>query len=268
MYAIDAREKAPMSAYSTMFVNSTKSSLKGAHSLKYHRLKGVEVSVCLNFAGGSATGIPGELYGYYVAHKLGGKLPWKELFEPAITLCTNGYYVSKALDKILKTLESSVKKTPALADLFVNPLTEKPYVLGDRIRRPQLAKTLRFIAENGAESFYNGKLTRIMVEEINKNGGFDELKQLGKRNKFSLFFSTSSGGDVRVSDFKEYRAIAKKPIEVKFDSKLRAFTIPPPSSGFLTAFAIRLMSCKWAQFLKHVLCCILKAWPVLKLTAT
>ena len=49
---------------------------------------------------------------------------------------------------------------------------------------------------------------------------------------------------MRVSDFRDYRAIVKKPIEVKFDSKLRAFAVPPPSSGFLTAFAVKLMSCK------------------------
>ena len=105
-----------------------------------------------------------------MAHKLGGKLPWKELFEPAIRLCTYGYYVSKALDKVLKSIESSVKNNSALAELFINPLTDKPYTLGDRIRRPKLAKTLRFIAENGAESVYNGKLTSVLVEEINKNG--------------------------------------------------------------------------------------------------
>ena len=85
-------------------------------------------------------------------------------------MCTNGYWVSKALDKVLKSIESDVRKNPALVDLFVNPLTNQLYTIGDRIRRPKLAKTLKYISENGAESFYNGKLTKIMVEEINQNG--------------------------------------------------------------------------------------------------
>ena len=44
-----------------------------------------------------AIGIPGEVRGLHAIWQLGGRLPWKQLFQPAIELCRNGITVSKAL---------------------------------------------------------------------------------------------------------------------------------------------------------------------------
>lgn len=47
--------------------------------------------------GGLAIGIPGEIAGFWKAHKLYGKLPWSVLFKPAINMCNEGFTVRKAL---------------------------------------------------------------------------------------------------------------------------------------------------------------------------
>ncbi len=47
--------------------------------------------------GGMSIGIPGEIAGYWSAHKRYGRLPWSALFKPAIDMCNEGITVEKAL---------------------------------------------------------------------------------------------------------------------------------------------------------------------------
>lgn len=63
--------------------------------------------------GALAVGVPGELRGYWAAYKRFGKLPWKDLVEPAIKLCESGYNMSKAQHDALKT-NSYVKEDETL----------------------------------------------------------------------------------------------------------------------------------------------------------
>lgn len=114
--------------------------------------------------------IPGELYGYYKAHQLAGKLPWRDLFNPAIRLSEEGFVVSRVLASALKTEEERIKQSVPLAEIFINPKTNAVYQHGDVIKRLKYADTLKNISENGYEAFYRGFLTPIIVEEINKNG--------------------------------------------------------------------------------------------------
>ncbi len=56
--------------------------------------------------GGLAIGIPGEIAGFWKAHKNYGRLPWSALFKPAIDMCNEGFSVKKALAfTILKNKE-------------------------------------------------------------------------------------------------------------------------------------------------------------------
>lgn len=147
MYAINARERAPFVASENMFQN--KSSLLG----------------------GLATAIPGEIAGFAAAHRLGGRLEWRELFEPAIRMCMEGYPVSKALSQALVRFEADIRNDKGLAETFINRQTGHVYKIGEKVQRPRLAKTLIRLAEKGADAFYNDPvLTGMIVEEINSNG--------------------------------------------------------------------------------------------------
>lgn len=111
------------------------------------------------------------MYGYYKAHQLAGKLPWRELFKAAIKLCEDGFTVSKTLSSVLKSAEDLINASPSLAEIFINPKTMSVYQQGDVIKRPKYGNTLKNISENGYEVFYRGALTNLLVNEINQNGG-------------------------------------------------------------------------------------------------
>jgi gamma-glutamyltranspeptidase/glutathione hydrolase/leukotriene-C4 hydrolase len=112
-------------------------------------------------------GIPGEIAGYWFAHKLAGKLPWRRLFEPTIDLCRTGLAVSDDLAKILKSNDKQILKDKGLSKIFINPATNKVYKKNQTIRFPLMADTLEKIAEGGLDTFYNGELSQLIVNETN-----------------------------------------------------------------------------------------------------
>ena len=146
MYAIDARETAPMSTSKFTFRNAS------------------------SLIGGLATAIPGEIYGFWRAHQLGGRLAWSTLFQPAIQMCGNGFKVSQVLAFSMKRAENEIKNSTELADVFLNPLTNETYKENDYIRMPKLADTLEIISRTNISEFYSGSLAKTMVNEINENG--------------------------------------------------------------------------------------------------
>jgi len=93
--SIDAREAAPSKAHQRMFIdgNPAPSSTYGKYFIK----KGNQTLICFFFLGGLAIGIPGEIAGFWKAHKRYGKLPWAVLFRPAIDMCNEGFAIRKAL---------------------------------------------------------------------------------------------------------------------------------------------------------------------------
>lgn len=121
--------------------------------------------------------IPGELYGYYKAHQLAGRLPWRDLFQPAIKLSEEGFVVSRSLAQALESDHERIKNSRSLAEIFVNPKTGSIYKQGNVIKRVKYANTLKNISENGYEVFYRGALASSVVQEINKNGD-NQLKSV------------------------------------------------------------------------------------------
>lgn len=116
------------------------------------------------------SGIPGEIAGYWEAHKIGGKLKWKDLFEPTIDMCINGFKISKALAGALQLRENFVLNNDQLKEYFVNPKTNKVYKENDTVKMVKLGLTMKFLSEFGPDAFYNGTLTNLIVSEMNENG--------------------------------------------------------------------------------------------------
>ncbi|KAF7389349.1 hypothetical protein HZH66_010486 [Vespula vulgaris] len=192
---LDARETAPAAAEENMFNGDA----------------------YLSMYGGLAVAVPGELRGYWEAHKRYGKLKWRELFEPTIALCLRGSVINDYLYTYLVNKESKIKAQSTLAEILINPATKRPWKVGEKIKRTKLAETLRLIANNGPDIFYNSSMTDEMVAEIR-----------------------SFNGIITKEDFETYSVKWRKPIEVTVDD-LTIYTAPPPGSGVILAFIINIL---------------------------
>jgi gamma-glutamyltranspeptidase/glutathione hydrolase len=188
--AIDFREIAPRAASRNMYLDAkgelTKDSVLGPR----------------------AAGIAGTVAGLALAHQRLGKLPWKELVEPAVALARDGHALD-AFHAQKMAQAAGQMRAAGFADSAATYEGEGGRALGEGElwKQPELAATLAIIAEQGPRSFYEGPLADRIVTGVKKLGGIWSKQ-----------------------DLKSYRAIERKPIEIDYRGH-RLITMPPPSSG-------------------------------------
>jgi gamma-glutamyltranspeptidase/glutathione hydrolase len=114
--------------------------------------------------GGRAVGTPGVLRMLELAHRQHGRLPWSQLFEPAIRLADNGFAMSPRLHTLLAAEKHLAGSPAARAYFYAADGTPKP--VGTMLRNPDLAATLRAIAAGGADAFYRGPIAADIVTAV------------------------------------------------------------------------------------------------------
>jgi gamma-glutamyltranspeptidase/glutathione hydrolase/leukotriene-C4 hydrolase len=68
--------------------------------------------------------------------------------------------------------EKFIRLDPGLSKIFINPDNNQTLKENDIVRYNDLANTLEKIADNGVKEFYDGELSKIIVEENNLNGKY------------------------------------------------------------------------------------------------
>lgn len=189
--AFDGRETAPAGADKRMFLDAA----------------GKPVAFTDAQIGGLSVGVPGVLRALQMAHEQHGKLPWNELFEPAIRLASEGFPVSARLHSQI-VADKFIAQSPALAKYL---LTEQgqPLPVGTVLKNPELAQTLQAIADRGVEAFYQGAIAQAMVEQVN---------------------SHPNPGSLSLADINGYQAKERHPVCGDY-KQWRVCGMPPPSSG-------------------------------------
>ena len=114
--------------------------------------------------GGLSVGIPGNVRLAEIAHKRWGKLPWPDLFAPAIRIADEGFEVSPVLNNWLTRFEGLWKDFPEARALYY--LDGKPAPVGARLRNSALAALLRDIAKRGPDAFYTGANARAISTAV------------------------------------------------------------------------------------------------------
>jgi len=179
--SIDAREMAPRSSNSTMFVNSPSDSVIGWRSI--------------------AT--PGELHGFWtVFTRFGsGKVAWKDLFQPAIKLAREGFPVSSNLALVLADRESDIMADEYMKTAFTDPRTGRVYEEGDMLKRQQLADTLEELANatDPVQLFYQGGMAQTIAAEFKERGGYVTIEDLA--NYKPIIYETPLESDALPGDF-------------------------------------------------------------------
>ena len=113
--------------------------------------------------GGQSAGVPGVIRMLAMAHKAHGKLPWADLFQPAIKLARDGFVVSSRLTYLIST-DKHLKKFPGSAAYF---FTDKGEALppGTLLKNPALADTLEQLARD-PEAFYSGPIAADIAAAV------------------------------------------------------------------------------------------------------
>ena len=149
-------------------INASGWSPKGL-SLDYLERQGV-------FGGIHAVTVPGCVDGWEKLHQRFGRMPWSDLFKPAIYYAENGFPVTELIQ--WEWDNSSVNlKDEARAVYLPNGAAPR---VGEIFRNPQLAHAFRLIAEHGAEAVYRGPISEAILKTSRRHGGTmtaDDLRE-------------------------------------------------------------------------------------------
>ncbi len=115
--------------------------------------------------------VPGAVRGWYQMHESFGKLPWKELFQPAIAFAERGYPVYEGVDEIWSSnnVVRGLKANAESARVFLP--AGKPPATGQIFRNPDMARAFRLIAEQGPDAFYKGEIAAAILKTSQHLGG-------------------------------------------------------------------------------------------------
>jgi gamma-glutamyltranspeptidase/glutathione hydrolase len=119
--------------------------------------------------GWDAVTVPGAVSAWVALSKRFGKLPFADLFEPAIRYAADGYMVSPTIARLWAKQAPELKDIPGYADHFM-PHGRVPEA-GEKFVAPAHARTLKRIAETRGEAFYRGDLAEKMAAHSRKHGG-------------------------------------------------------------------------------------------------
>lgn len=129
--------------------------------------------------GGKSIGVPGNVRGMeYAFNNFGsGNVTLAEVLQPAIDLATEGFQVSPTLYNDAISSYSEMIDYPELGKIYLDEFGLN-YEIGDVIKNPDLAKTLKMIADGGADAFYTGPIAEAIVKATNLYGGVMTLADL------------------------------------------------------------------------------------------
>jgi gamma-glutamyltranspeptidase / glutathione hydrolase len=152
-------------------------------------------------------GVPGTVRGLALGHQRFGNLPWKDLVLPAVRLAEDGFAIDAALARSLNKIVGEAEGFAELRRVFGKDGGKAKWQAGDKLVQPELARTLRRIAEQGPDAFYTGPIAEQIVAEMNAGGGL-----------------------ITREDLAAYRAVERAPVHGTY----RGYDVygpPPPSSG-------------------------------------
>ncbi|WP_457151003.1 gamma-glutamyltransferase [Mesorhizobium sp. P5_C1] len=150
---LDFRERAPLAATKTMYLDKDGNPVKGA-----------------SLDGYLAVGVPGSVAGFEMAREKYGTLSRQDLMAPAISYAKDGFILNQGDAASFAGSADRLAKDPAAAAIFLKP-DGKPYGIGERLVQPDLAASLAAISEKGADAFYKGAIADAIVKASGAKGG-------------------------------------------------------------------------------------------------
>ena len=189
--AYDGREWAPAGATPDMFM-----------------VDGKPMSFELAQASGKAVGTPALVAMLKLAHEQHGKLPWAQLFDPAIKLAESGFVIGPRLSASLVQHRETMAADPEARAIYLDA-AGNPWPQGHKLKNPAYAQTLRAIAADGPGALTQGVIAEAIVASAQRE---------------------PRAGTLQLSDLQAFKPRRLDPLCAPF----RVYTVctmPPPSSA-------------------------------------
>ena len=197
---LDYREKATLAAHRDMYLDEHGDVIPNA-----------------TLIGAQAAAVPGTVAGLWKAHQRYGKLSWKDVVLPAAELAENGFHPAEILVSDIRDHYEQFRDRTNFSEYFGTINTDELF------KQPELAATLRRIAESGPDEFYRGKTANLIVEQMARSDGL-----------------------ITMEDLAAYEAVWREPLRSNWRD-YEILSAPPPSSG---GFAV-VQLLKMKDYLDH-----------------
>lgn len=188
VFALDTRESAPSNAHSEMYIGPTTG----------------EKITDSSYRGGLAVGVPGSVAGRAALIQKFGNLSLSEIVQPSVKLAKDGFVVDRFLATRIKGHQDRLADGNG-SDVFLKD--GQPYLRGELLKQPALAKALIKIGKDSGASFYKGDQADAIVKACREAGGI-----------------------MIKDDLVNYKIVWRDPIEFEYRGH-RIYSMPPPSSG-------------------------------------
>ena len=192
---LDGRETAPMAATPHWF-----------------EVDGKPLTIREAIPGGRSVGVPGNVRLIQALHDRHGKLPWKQLFGPAIRLARDGFAITARLHDSLDRNRTTGALTAEGRALYYQP-DGTPLPVGAVVRNPALAAFLERLANEGPDAFYTGENAEAIAHAV--------------------AHAPRNPAPMAVTDLAGYRAKWRPPVCTPY-RRYRVCGMGPPSSGATT----------------------------------
>jgi gamma-glutamyltranspeptidase/glutathione hydrolase len=159
--------------------------------------------------------VPGCVDGWEKLHQRFGRLPWAELFQPAVYYASNGFPVTELIQRAWQQSLAKLSLGSFARPVFL-PDGAAP-ALGQVFRNPALASALELIAKGGAAAFYKGDIAQRIVT-----------------------LSEWTGGAMTAADLAEYQAEWVTPISTEYRG-WKIYQVPPNSQGVAALEMLNIM---------------------------
>lgn len=196
--AYDGRETTPRATIEELFLRDDGSAMEFFEAV----------------VGGRSVGVPGVVRMLELAHQQHGRLPWADLFKPAINLADSGFKVSPRLHMLIT--RDPYLATQKSARRYFYHANGSARRIGEIRRNPEYASVLRAIMAGGADAFYRGQLARDIVRTVQE---------------------ATNPGFLREKDLSNYRAIRREAVCGDYRN-FKVCGMPPPTSGGVTMLQI------------------------------
>lgn len=159
--------------------------------------------------------VPGAVAGWFALHERYGNLPMNRLLEPAIEYAEAGFPVSEIVAGQWQRFEGKLRGDEGTRETFL--INGRAPQHGDIFRSPNLATSLRTLADEGRDAFYNGTIAQQIVATSDRLGG---LLTLG--------------------DLQEFNAQWVQPVSTNYRG-FEVFELPPNTQGIVALEMLNIL---------------------------